>query len=146
MFRHSEIQAIIRERRRQRDNGDASEEGEATSTPSAVDLAPTHVKSALSGTIAPALSAAPNSTDKVQSGRIEKPKGQQWATSSTRTKARNKKHRNNYKLKKKAERDKREQKRNSRKQEDGDESDEWDPWHQANGPDVQKDDTVALDY
>lgn len=28
----------------------------------------------------------------------------------------------------------------------GEESDEWDPWHQANGPDVQKDDNVQLDY
>ena len=25
-------------------------------------------------------------------------------------------------------------------------SDEWDAWHQANGPDVQKDETLDLDY
>ncbi|KAF2132697.1 hypothetical protein P153DRAFT_382316 [Dothidotthia symphoricarpi CBS 119687] len=147
MFRHSEIQAIIRERRRRRDNGDASEEGEAASSPPAMDSGSSCIDPVASGTTASAQSVALEKTDRVRSGRVEKPKGQQWATSSTRTKTRNKKHRNKYKLKKKAERDEREQKRNNREHGDGgDESDEWDPWHQANGPDVQKDDTVALDY
>ena len=81
------------------------------------------------------------STDKVQSGRVEKPKAQQWATSSARTKARNKKHNKNYRRKKKEDRKRRETRGDS-----DDESDEWDPWHQAIGPDVQKDDTVDLDY
>ena len=84
-------------------------------------------------------------SDKVASGRVEKPKIQQWATSSEKTKRRNRRNRDRYQAKKRDEKSKREQTRKSNREED-DESDEWDPWHQANGPDVQKDDTVDLDY
>ena len=140
MFRHSEIQAIIRKRRQKRDNEDASEDGEITPDFTVKDTASLSVSTVVSGT-------APAETDRVTSGRVEKPTGQQWAKTSTRTQTRNKKNRNKYKLKKRTDRDKREQKRNNRQSGDeGSESDEWDPWHQANGPDVQKDDTVALDY
>lgn len=138
MFRHSEIQAIIRKRRQQRDNGNGSEEGEAEDSvveePDEVNIA-----AALpTPTVDPHLG-------KVASGRVEKLKAQQWTTSSPRTKAKNKRNRDKYKAKKRDERFKREQGRKSNQNGD-DESDEWDPWHQAKGPDVQKDDTVDLDY
>lgn len=136
MFRHSEIQAIIRKRRQLRDNGDnGSEDGEAVE--SVVEEA-AETDSLSTPTTVP-------DAGKVASGRVEKPKIQQWATSSESTKRRNKKHRDRYQAKKRAEKFKREQTRKSIREED-DESDEWDPWHQAKGPDVQKDDTVDLDY
>ncbi|KAJ4992161.1 hypothetical protein SVAN01_02482 [Stagonosporopsis vannaccii] len=137
MFRHSEIQAIVRKRRQQRDKGGDSEEGESeepvAEQPASVDF--------------PASQCTPPNAQsvKVASGRVEKLKSQQWITSSPRTKARNKKNRDKYKAKKRDERIKREQARKNNREED-DESDEWDPWHQAKGPDVQKDDTVDLDY
>ena len=136
MFRHSEIQAIIRKRRHLRDNGEnGSEDGEAVE--SVVEEA-AETDSLSTPTTVP-------DVGKVASGRVEKPKIQQWATSSESTKRRNRKHRDRYQAKKKAEKFKREQTRKSIREED-DESDEWDPWHQAKGPDVQKDDTVDLDY
>jgi hypothetical protein len=138
MFRHSEIQAIIRKRRQQQDNGDGSEEGEAEESV-AGDSA--MVDSPASQ---PCITKSLE-TDKVESGRVEKPKAQQWTTSSARTKAKNKRNRDKYKAKKRGERFKREQVRRNDRDED-EESDEWDPWHQAKGPDVQKDDTVDLDY
>ncbi|KAH7076493.1 hypothetical protein BKA63DRAFT_510193 [Paraphoma chrysanthemicola] len=130
MFRHSEIQAILRKRRQRREGGELSEEGEAEAEPEP-----------------PRDSAAPVTApnDKVQSGRVEKLKTQQWATSSPRTKARNKRHRDNYKAKKQMMRREKERAQKTRRDED-EESDEWDPWHQAKGPDVQKDDTQELDY
>ncbi|CAO2656943.1 Nn.00g057460.m01.CDS01 [Neocucurbitaria sp. VM-36] len=146
MFRHSEIQAILRKRRQQREDGEVSDQGGPSASP--VSALGTPV-SPFIGPVTPDAVTIPGqsvpslveSTDTVQSGRVEKPKTQQWATSSARTKARNKKHNKNYRRKKKEDRKKREAR------EDGDdESDEWDPWHQANGPDVQKDDTVDLDY
>ncbi|KAH7086679.1 hypothetical protein FB567DRAFT_525999 [Paraphoma chrysanthemicola] len=130
MFRHSEIQAILRKRRQRREEGELSEEGEAEPEP-------------------PRDSAKPSTApiDKVQSGRVEKLKTQQWATSSPRTKARNKRHRDNYRAKKQMMRREKERAQKTRRDEDEDEeSDEWDPWHQAKGPDVQKDDTQELDY
>ncbi|XPS70383.1 hypothetical protein M3J09_002604 [Ascochyta lentis] len=138
MFRHSEIQAIIRRRRQQRENGDGSEEGEVEES-AAEDL--TNVNS-------PASRSTPTTVPeagKVASGRVDKLKSQQWTTSSPRTKAKNKRNRDKYKAKKRDERHKREQARKKNHDED-EESDEWDPWHQAKGPDVQKDDTVDLDY
>lgn len=88
------------------------------------------------------------SLDRVQSGRVEKPKTQQWATTSARTKAKNKRNRNKYKAKKRDERLKREraQREGRVEDEEDEESDEWDPWHQANGPDVQQDKPLDLDY
>lgn len=138
MFRHSEIQAIIRKRRRQRDNGDGSEEGEAE--PSGAE------ESVLADS--PASQSTPitlSEAGKVLSGRVEKLKSQQWTTSSPRTKAKNKRNRDKYKAKKRDEKVKRDQAR-KKDHDEGDESDEWDPWHQAKGPDVQKDETVDLDY
>lgn len=138
MFRHSEIQAIIRKRRQRRDNGDDLEEGEAEQS---VDEGSAKIESSVSQSTP---TAAPEN-GKVASGRVEKLKGQQWTTSSPRTKAKNKRNRDKYKAKKRDERLKRDHARKSNRDEE-DESDEWDPWHQAKGPDVQKDDTVDLDY
>ncbi|KAF2622694.1 hypothetical protein BU25DRAFT_425415 [Macroventuria anomochaeta] len=138
MFRHSEIQAIIRKRRQQRDNGNGSEEGEAEKS----------VTEDLANVDSPASQPTPTmatEAGKVASGRVEKLKSQQWKTSSPRTKAKNKRNRDKYKAKKRDKRLKREQARKNGRDED-EESDEWDPWHQAKGPDVQKDDTVDLDY
>ncbi|KAJ4372399.1 hypothetical protein N0V83_004173 [Neocucurbitaria cava] len=144
-FRRSEIQTILRRRRQRREDGEVSEDDGAPATPtSAVDCP----GSLLIGAVAPDASTLAGQSgaslvegkDKVQSGRVEKPK-QQWATSSARTKARNKKHNKNYRRKKKEERKKKEA-----KEAEDDESDEWDPWHQANGPDVQKEAPVDLDY
>lgn len=138
MFRHSEIQAIIRKRRQRRDNGNSSEDGEIEE--SAVEQpAEAELPASL-----PRPSVGPD-LGKVASGRVEKLKTQQWTSSSPRTKARNKRNRDKYKLKKRDERLQREQARKSNKEKD-DESDEWDPWHQANGPDAQKDVAVDLDY
>ena len=139
MFRHSEIQAIIRKRRHQRDNGDnGSEDGEAVESVVEEAAETDSVASLSTPTTVP-------DSDKVASGRVEKPKIQQWATSSEKTKRRNRRNRDRYQAKKRDEKSKREQTRKSNREED-DESDEWDPWHKANGPDVQKDDTVDLDY
>ncbi|KAF3051565.1 hypothetical protein E8E11_010235 [Didymella keratinophila] len=145
MFRHSEIQAIIRKRRLKRDNGNTSEQGDAEEgeVEDSVAESSSKVESPASQTA----SAAAPAADKVASGRVDKLKSQsqQWNTSSPRTKARNKRNRDKYKARKRDERFKREQNRKHNRDED-DESDEWDPWHQAKGPDVQKDDTVDLDY
>ncbi|KAH3914437.1 hypothetical protein HBH56_089240 [Parastagonospora nodorum] len=126
MFRHSEIQAILRKRRLRREAGELSEEGEVETEPK------------------DAASSASASTP----GHTTRPKAQQWATSSDRTKKRNKKNRDKYKVKKREMKLERE-----RTKKDGrlspyheSESDEWDPWHQANGPDVQKEDKLELDY
>jgi hypothetical protein len=138
MFRHSEIQTIIRKRRQLRDNGHESEEGEVEESvvsDSAMIESPASLST--STTIPDA--------ERVISGRVEKLKSQQWTTSSPRTKAKNKRNRDKYKAKKRDERFKREQARKNEHDED-EESDEWDPWHQAKGPDVQKDETVDLDY
>jgi hypothetical protein len=138
MFRHSEIQAIIRKRRQQRDNAEGSEKGEVKES----------VTEGSSKVDSPAPQTTPSTASeagKVASGRVEKLKSQQWTTSSPRTKAKNKRNRDKYKAKKRDERLKREHARNKDRDE-AEESDEWDPWHQAKGPDVQKDDTVDLDY
>ena len=144
IFRHSEIHAIIRKRRQQRENDDGLEEGE-TEEPVAEDLV--KVDSPASQ---PTRTVVPEA-GKLLTGRVEKLKSQQWTTSSPRTKAKNKRNRDKYKAKKRDERLKREQARknnhdNEEEEEEEEESDEWDPWHQAKGPDVQKDDTVDLDY
>jgi hypothetical protein len=130
MFRHSEIQAILRQRRLLREGGDLSEEGEAAAD-SPRDTG----------------SPAQAPTDIASSRRVAQPAKQQWATSSARTKAKNKKNRDKYKAKKKTERLRQERvQKEGRPVQDDEESDEWDPWHQANGPDVQKDDALDLDY
>lgn len=151
MFRHSEIQSILRERRLRREDGEVSEDRSAAASPP-VDAGRPNVACSLpttpeTTTPQPAMAASENA-DKIQAGRVAKTQTQQWATSSARTKAKNKKNRDKYKAKK---RDIRIQKDLAKKNaryggDDEDESDEWDPWHQANGPDVQKDDRLDLDY
>jgi hypothetical protein len=131
MFRHSEIQAILRQRRLRREEGELSEEGELASE------SPRN-----------AASPAPAHTNLTPSGPATQPAKQQWTTSSARTKAKNKKNRNKYRLKQRTEKLRQEQalKEGHPPKDEDEESDEWDPWHQANGPDVQKDDTIELDY
>ena len=145
MFRHSEIQAIIRKRRLKRENGNDPEQGDVEE--GEVEDSTAEGSSKVESPASQATPAAAPAADKVASSRVEKLKSQsqQWTTSSPRTKARNKRNRDKYKAKKRDERFKREQNRKHNRDE-GDESDEWDPWHQAKGPDVQKDDTVDLDY
>lgn len=133
MFRHSEIQAELRKRRLQRerrDAGEVSEEGEATDD---------------AGDANGAASPASTSTTKTQQAQ---PRKHQWATSSARTKAKNKKNRNKYKIKKRGIRLQQEREQNHGRivKDDDEESDEWDPWHQANGPDVHKEECFDLDY
>lgn len=143
LFRHSEIQAIIRKRRQQRDNAEGSEDGEVEEGEA---TEPAAAGSPATGSLAShPVAAVAAAADKVATGRVEKLKSNQWTTSSPRTKAKNKRNRDKYKAKKRDERFKREQVRKNGRESD-EESDEWDPWHQAKGPDVQKDDTVDLDY
>lgn len=145
MFRHSEIQAIIRKRRLERENGNGAEDGEAEEGEAEDSVA--EGSSKVESPVSHATPATVSEADKVASGRIDKLKSQsqQWTASSSRTKARNKRNRDKYKAKKRDERSRREQTRKHNRGDD-EESDEWDPWHQAKGPDVQKDDTVDLDY
>ena len=144
MFRHSEIQRIIRERRRRRDDGEPIEQLTAgTSGHSHASAQADDNPDAPVDGDTQAKPAAGDVSRASQSGGVEKPSNPQWATSSARTKARNKRNRNKYKAKKRDARLKKEQ---AWKDKDDEESDEWDPWHQAKGPDVQQDDTVDLDY
>ncbi|KAI2479248.1 DUF3807 domain containing protein [Pyrenophora tritici-repentis] len=138
MFRHSEIHAILRKRQLRKEDGEISD---ADSIP----------------TVPALMSAATNdcslhkNVDTAQSDAIEKPK-QQWATTSATSKAKAKRKRDKYAKRRKEKRlerglPRRRGGRNGADVDDSsDESDEWDPWHQANGPDVQKDDTLDLDY
>jgi len=131
MFRHSEIQAILRKRRLRKERKDAGEESEE--------------EGAVAETPADAASpaAAPSTT-----AEQAKKKPHKWATSSARTKARNRKHRDNYQLKKRRMRlgQGQEKKDGAGVKEEDEESDEWDPWHQANGPDTNKEEPLELDY
>jgi hypothetical protein len=106
LFRHTEIQTIIRERIRKRENGGSpepdSKQHSSGSTPS-------------------------TGGDKVQDGCVQK--GTNWTKISAKSRAKNSKRRKRYQASLKEKK-----------------SDEWDPWHQANGPDVQKDTPVDLDY
>ncbi|EFQ85340.1 hypothetical protein CFE70_001268 [Pyrenophora teres f. teres 0-1] len=141
MFRHSEIQAILRKRRLRKEDGEISDAGPTSTVPALVS-APTKDSS---------LRMTEN-VDTAQSDAIEKPK-QQWATTSAASKAKAKRKRDKYAKRRKEKRLERglPRRRGGRNGADGDdssdeESDEWDPWHQAHGPDVQKDDTLDLDY
>lgn len=142
MFRHSEIQEMLRKQRSRREDEELTED-----KPASTDRSPhpeTPVASHASTPTSQILTVSTGDLKQTQSGRVEKPKVQQWATSSARTKKRNKQNRDNYRAKKKAEGQKR--KKASYGKGDEDESDEWDPWHQANGPDVQKEEALDLDY
>lgn len=130
MFRHSEIQAILRKRRLEKERREAGEvsedEGEATDVPGA----------AASPAPAPATTAE------------QPPPKHKWATSSARTKAKNKRNREKYKIKKRRMRlgQGPEQRNESSAKDESEESDEWDAWHQANGPDTYKEEPLELDY
>ncbi|KAF1944056.1 hypothetical protein EJ02DRAFT_420636 [Clathrospora elynae] len=150
MFRHSEIHAILRKRQLRREDGELSEEDPVPASP------PLNAASSASlGSIQPmegTSSNMKNGAGKGQSDEAEKPTTQQWATTSAKTKARLKRKRNRYATRRKEVRlekglPRRRSDRYGKDDDDyDDESDEWDPWHQANGPDVQKDDTLDLDY
>jgi hypothetical protein len=149
MFRHSEIHVILRKRQLRKENGDLFE-GELDPASPAPNVA-----SPASFGSNPCTEA---DADKTQAGQVEGPKKQQWATNSAKTKAKNKRKRDNYAARRTTLRKERGLPRrrsgrdgpNSREVQGGgdddDESDEWDPWHQANGPDVQKEETLDLDY
>jgi hypothetical protein len=135
MFRHSEIHAILRKRKLRKENDELSEGELDRASPASLGA----------------------DTDKSPASQVEEPKKQRWATTSAQTKLKNKRKRKAYAERRKAKRLERGLPRR-RSQRDGesngegegededDESDEWDPWHQANGPDVLKDETLDLDY
>jgi hypothetical protein len=131
MFRHSEIQSILRKRRLRKERRDAGEESEE--------------EGAVAETRGDAASPASAPSTVVEQAQ---PKPHQWATSSARTKAKNKKNRNKYKLKKRRIRlgQGGEDGGGASVKEESEESDEWDPWHQANGPDSNKEEPLELDY
>ena len=142
MFRHSEIQAILRKRRLREENGELSD---AEFTPAI----PAPLSSAQDNSL-----HMVESVDKTQSDANEKPK-QQWATTSAASKAKAKRKRNKYAKRRKERRlerglPRRRGDRNGTYDDDSgdsdEESDEWDAWHQAHGPDVQKNETMDLDY
>jgi len=84
MFRHSEIQAILRKRRLRKENGEVSDTDPTPAVP--VSVSPPAQDSSLH---------TAESMDKPQSDAIEKPK-QQWATTSAASKAKAKRKRNKY--------------------------------------------------
>jgi len=146
MFRHTEIQTILRDRRRRREEGEPLHAiYSPRSPPSKPEVSD---KRELGTSASPPEHSTPTlstpGTNKVQSGRVEKPK-QQWTAVGEKSRARNaknrKKNRANHRARKKEE-----QKKQDQEMLKAEESDEWDPWHQANGPDVQKDTTVDLEY
>ncbi len=151
MFRHSEVRAILRERKRKVEDGEVSDDGARLGSgqlepgvPGSFVLNPLE-----SSNTTP--SGQPDTIgcevpEQIPSGQVEKPNIQRWATSSTRTKTRNKRNRNKYRAKQKVLRLQKEQEGTNHYDQDDDESDEWDPWHQANGPDAQKQDDLDLDY
>lgn len=147
MFRHTEIQTILRERRRRLENGE-SLQSIISSFPGAVSETPVMDRRAASPASSNASTPMSISSEdnNEPSAPAEQPKPR-WTSVSEKTRARNaknrKKNRKNHRARKKEERRLKEEER--RKAED-EESDEWDPWHQANGPDVQKDETIDLDY
>jgi hypothetical protein len=147
MFRHTEIQTILRKRRRRREEG-KSIHG-PPSPPSVSTKTEVLNRDERSASTSPSLQqgtpiSVVSDVDKVQSGRVEKSQ-QKWTAVGEKSRARNaknrKKNRANHRARKKEE-----QKKKDKEMLEAEESDEWDPWHQANGPDVQKDHTVDLDY
>lgn len=146
MFRHSEIQTVIRKRRNKEQVDDLSDHhvilDVSTAAAAEANVSPRDVDESLSSVSTPTSEIRTANVayiDKVPAEKVDARKVQQWATSSARTKARNKKHRDKYKRKKQEARRKREEG-------DADASDEWDAWHQAKGPDNQKDVRVELEY
>lgn len=154
MFRHSEIQRILRERRRAQEDGQSVHD-DPTPDVDMEDGEVDPVGSAISGSGQSTPMSISSDDEQGQAAPAEKPQ-QKWTATSEKTRARNarnrKKNRKNHRERKKVERKKLEQEqkdarlRAEREEMLGEESDEWDPWHQANGPDAQKEDAVDLDY
>ncbi|KAF2682469.1 hypothetical protein K458DRAFT_444131 [Lentithecium fluviatile CBS 122367] len=148
MFRHTEIQTILRQRRRRREEGKPLHDFPASpSAPTHQDASEVLVKREPSVSPSPDQStpmSTTSDTDKVQSGRVEKPQ-QKWTAISETTRAKNAKNRNKNRKNHRA-RKKEEKKRKQQEMLEAEESDEWDPWHQAKGPDVQNNTTVDLEY
>ena len=143
MFRHSEIQSILRKRRLQKENGEISDHSVCADLPVDMSIA------------LPTQEETPNTfgdVDQSQTKEPEKANNQQWAMTSAKSKAKAKRKRDRYAKRRKEVRlqkglpRRRSGRNDAGSDESDDESDEWDPWHQANGPDAQKDDTLDLDY
>lgn len=148
IFRHSEIQAILRKRRLKHENGQSSDSDEIFSQ-SLADAEALVLDSADSPNSQPG--TGPQRSGMPRNDLVEKVVKHQWTKSSPRTKAKNKKNRKKYQAKKREElKARNEARRNAARNDqgarDGDESDEWDPWHQATGPDTQKEDAIDLEY
>ncbi|PSN63351.1 hypothetical protein BS50DRAFT_637850 [Corynespora cassiicola Philippines] len=160
IFRHSEIQAILRERRRQRD-GNASPKPE-TAPMDVADSPKQHAPQApvigrpdvdettnMASPLSQATGTPTSADDGVIHGRIEKPgfSTPNYTKVGARSRAQNAKKRNNYRKKERALKKEREKEaRKNRRNQEAEESDEWDPWHQATGLDAIKDEKVELDY
>ena len=142
MFRHSEIQTILRKRRHRLENEEPI-------------FSDSESEQALKNSSKPVQASSPakvgqhSQMDRVQHGRVEK--DDRWTKMCGKTKEKtqrkNAKNRKAHRKRKKEEKKKKWNENTAYEQMDEDsESDEWDPWHQAKGPDVQKDTTVDLDY
>lgn len=165
LFRHTEIQSIIRERRRKREAEDDSEpepDGKrcVNHSPSIImDLEPHRVQNAetpqeasndpiVKTSTTPSTIPSPHNDrplDRIQSGRIEKEYAGKKINSRQQqrnAKSRKKNRKNRTEKRKK----RREGSVISGQTAEDEDSDEWSPRHQANGPDAQKDTTVDLDY
>jgi hypothetical protein len=156
IFRHSEIQRILLERRRRKEAGEPifgtrTPQVDMEDAPLLPQAVPAHAASASSDQSTP-MSISSDDEEK-QAAPGEQPQ-QKWAVTSAKTRARNaknrQKNRKNHRERKKEERKRQEREakdaRRRAEQQEQEESDEWDPWHQANGPDAQKADAVDLDY
>ncbi|KAL1603584.1 hypothetical protein SLS60_005172 [Paraconiothyrium brasiliense] len=157
IFRHSEIQRILLERRRRKEAGESILGSPTSEVP--MEGASPLLEAASAGAASPASGQSTpmsisSDDEQSQTTPVEQPQ-QKWAVTSEKTRTRNarnrKKNRKNHRERKKEERKRQEReakdaRRRAERQEQDDESDEWDPWHQANGPDAQKEDAVDLDY
>ncbi|PVI08272.1 hypothetical protein DM02DRAFT_648325 [Periconia macrospinosa] len=147
MFRHTEIQTILRERRRRLEEGESLQSITSAAPPVTSEIPDLDQPI---GSPAPSDESTPmsiSSEDEKEPSAPTKEPEQRWTAISAKTRARNAKNRNksrkNYRARKKEARKLKEHEMRKAKDE---ESDEWDPWHQANGPDNQKDETIDLDY
>lgn len=139
MFRHSEIQRVLLERRRRQEAGEPIHDPPAPVVRSSSQLSDQSMS----------ISSGDEQSQVAPAERVQ----QKWTATSekgqTRSARNRKKNRKNYRTNKKArlrEQEEQEKRAGSRAEELGEESDEWDPWHQATGPDAQKQEYVELDY
>lgn len=160
IFRHSEIQRILLERRRRKEAGEpvfdsCTPQGDLEDVKALPEAISPSAASPASGQSTPM--SISSDDEAAQAPTAEQPQ-QKWTVTSAKTRTRNaknrKKNRKNHRERKKEERKRQEREAKDAKrkaeqqaeQEQDEESDEWDPWHQANGPDAQKEDAVDLDY